>query len=177
MDKWREIQDFPAEVCITQVEISALDVVGVNASPWTLAKEVQVYEGQGWAMRLAFKPMSKEEAAPLEAFLKSLRGRAGRFRLGDPACSAPAGLGMGSPVVVTGDAGDSTVLTAGWEPGLEGQLLPNDYVEIGGRLYSVIEPVNAATDGSAEVCLWPRLRADAASEDVVVNNLRAECGG
>lgn len=167
---YKDIIDLPAGVCITSAQIEAIDVVGQNISPWTLSQETQVYEGQGWAMSLGLKTMTKAESRVVESFLLKLRGRAGRFRMGDPFCEEPGGEALVTgvaPFAIAGEAGTEELTTAGWTPEVECQLLEGDYVQVGDCLHRVTEDVNSDANGEAVLCLFPALRFSPGEGEVV----------
>lgn len=167
------IQDFPADVCITEVELTCRNAVGVSTSPYTLRRQSQVFPGQRWELRMEILPMDRDQAAALEGFLRSLRGSAGRFRMGDPYSSLPRGSIDGSPTVLSATAGEETLTTQGWTASAAGVLAANDFIQIGDHLYSVIEDADADSSGEAELTLWPALRSSyALNTPIVVENAR-----
>lgn len=156
---YEQIQDFPAGIPITDVELTSMNAVGVNVSAFTFKREVQVFPGARWGLKLNFLPMTRDEAGALEGFIRSLRGPAGRFRMGDPYQSLPRGQNLGFPLVAAAIAGSEHVDTIGWVPNRADQLKANDMVQIGDHLYCVLCSVPSDGNGFARVKLWPPLRA------------------
>lgn len=171
---YETIQDFPAGVCIADVTIGKRDAVGVQTSAFTFKRTAQVFPGQVWTLSMSFLPMDREQAAVLETFILSLRGSAGRFRMGDPYQSLPRGRAMGSPVVAAGaTAGAETVDVEGFTPNVMGQLEMNDRIQIGDHLYAVLESVNSDGSGNATLRVWPSLRESyTAGTAVITRNAR-----
>jgi hypothetical protein len=151
------------EADIASISISAIDVVGRSASPFTL--EAQTYEHQGklWQLVVELNPLSRAAAQPWVAFLTSLRGRYGTFTMGDPSAATPRGSAGGAPKVKTGSQSGLTLSTYGWTSSATGVLLAGDYVEVydGGnpRLYKNLADVNTTSGGVATLDLWPTLRS------------------
>lgn len=170
---YESIQDFPAGICITDVTIGKREAVGVAMSPFTNKRSVQVFPGQQWTLSMSFLPMTREEAAVLESFIMSLRGRAGRFRMGDPYQSLPRGKAVGQPVIVAAVAGSDSFTAGGWQVNTLGQLKQNDRIQIGDHLYAVIEDVDSDATGESSVRVWPALRESyAVDTPIITRNAR-----
>jgi hypothetical protein len=83
------------------------------------------------------------------------------FQLGDPLGAVPQGHVQGSPVVdgsIPVVAGGNTLFTKGWTPSQINLLLAFDYVQIGFRLYTVLDTVISDASGKAAISIWPSLR-------------------
>lgn len=163
------LQDFPADIGMTDVTLRAVNIVGQQLGPFNFGREIQVFPGARWEMEIAFLPVERAEAQRLEAFLVSLRGRAGRFRLADPYRSLPLGSNLGTPLVrVATAAGDEDVLTKGWDPDETDLLKAGDFIEIGQRLHMVLQDVDSDASGHATVKVWPPVREVHAIDDPLV---------
>ncbi len=153
-------QDFPVDIGQTDVTLRAVNVVGVQEGPFSLKRETQVFPGARWEMEIAFLPTVREEAQRLEAWLLSLRGRAGTFRLADPYRSIPLGVhvspGQVGPTAAT--AGSEEIPTDSWDPDTPDVLKAGDFLEIGQRLHMVLEDVSSDVAGAATIKVWPPLR-------------------
>jgi hypothetical protein len=155
---YETLQDFPTRIGQTDVTLRAVNVVGVQESPYSLAREVQTFPGARWELEIAFAPMERADAQKLEAFILSLRGRAGRFRLADPYRSLPLGCNLGKPIVTTAVAGDEVIQSRGWTPSIRGLLLAGDFIELDMHLHQVLADVNSDPTGAASISVWPPLR-------------------
>ncbi|MBK1835003.1 hypothetical protein [Roseibacillus ishigakijimensis] len=164
---WETILDFPEGICIAGVSITAREAVASRLNEFNFRQEVQVFPGQMLAMRVDFKTHESETGSRLEAFLLKLRGGAGVFRFGDPFHSLPMGRARGVPKVVTAIAGAQTFTTSGWQPNHPAQLLAGDYLQLGDRLYRVLDTVASDPSGNATLTVWPNLREDYAAETEV----------
>lgn len=171
MATWTEIQDFPEGICITDVEVTAQNSVALRTNGFSFKQEVQVFSGERWAMSVSFKPLKPACAAKLESFILKLRGQAGVFRFGDPYHSQPQGRAIGNPVVSGATAGSQTIETSGWLANVRNQLNEGDYIQLGERLYRVLDEVDSDINGNATLTVKPSLRESYASgEEVITSN-------
>lgn len=155
---WETILDFPAGIKIGGVQITAREAVGSRVSPLNFRQETQVFPGQILSMRVDFLNHDPEDGSRLETFLLKLRGGAGKFRFGDPFHSKPMGRARGVPKVIAAVAGSQTLTTSGWMPNHPAQLLAGDYLQLGERLYRVLDQVGSDAAGNATLTVWPNLR-------------------
>jgi len=169
---YETIQTFPAGIHIADVNIIPVTATGGVQSPYTFHTEAQNFGGQSWQMSLNFLPQERAAAGVLEAFMMSLNGTVGRFQMGDPYGSEPAGAGTGVPLVATaGIAGQQTIDLKGFIPNTPGQLLKGDYIQIGTAFYRVLARVDSAGGGTATATLFPNLReAYAVDTAVIIRN-------
>lgn len=167
-------QDFPVDIGQTDVTLRAVNIVGEQRGPFSAKREIQVFPGAHWEIEVAFLPVLRAEAQRLEAFLLSLRGKAGTFRLADPYRSLPLGLNLGTPLVrVATVAGDEAVLTKGWTVSQTDALKAGDFIQIGTRLHMVLQDADADASGNATVNVWPPIRqVHAVNAPVITSNAR-----
>lgn len=159
----------PAGICVTDCILRPMNAVGVQTSPFTFRRAVQVFPGQRWEMELAFLPQERADAAVLESFLLSLRGPETQVRMGDPFRSAPRGTPAGTPVfdLASSTAGAAEIGSRGWTADATGVLLQNDLIQLGDQLFAVLEDVDADSSGEAVIPVWPNLRALATDGDAI----------
>jgi hypothetical protein len=171
---YESTQNFPADIGQTDVTLRAVNLVGEQRGPFNAKREVQVFPGAHWEMEIAFIPTLRAEAQRLEAFLLSLRGKAGTFRLADPYRSLPLGASLGTPLIrVATVAGDEAVLTKGWTVSQSDALKAGDFIEIGTRLHMVLQDADADASGHATVNVWPPIRqVHAVNAPVITRNAR-----
>lgn len=167
-------QDFPVDIGQTDVTLRAINIVGEQRGPFSAKREIQVFPGAHWEIEVAFLPVLRAEAQRLEAFLLSLRGKAGTFRLADPYRSLPLGSNLGTPLVrVATVAGDEAVLTKGWTVSQTDALKAGDFIQIGSRLHMVLQDADADASGNATVNVWPPIRqVHAVNAPVITSNAR-----
>lgn len=155
---YESIQDFPADVGQTDVTLRLVNVTGEQRSPFSGKREIQIFGGAWWEIEIAILPAVRSEAQRLEAFLASLRGKAGLFRCADPYRSLPLGLNSGAPRVKTALAGEEAFTSRGWSEGDFQLLAAGDHIELEGRLHMVLQDVSSDENGEAEIRVWPPLR-------------------
>jgi len=166
--------DFPTDICMTEVTLTEANAVGAVVSPYSFKREVQDFGGEQWRMTIEFLPVTRAEAAALEAFISKLRGGLNNFRMGDPYRSLPLGNNLGVPTVAAGaTAGAETIATQGWTVSQTDQLKANDLIQIETHLYKVLDDVDSDGGGLATITVWPRLRkAYTAATAITVENPR-----
>jgi|SRR5579875_633739 len=157
----------PTPVCPAprSITYTASDAVATVKSEFSNATQTQYWPGadlRSWTVNLP--PMQRSDAAQWFAFLMSLRGQAYVFQMGDPDGAQPQGNPSGAPAVdgsvsTNNTPGSNVLYTTGWTPSTYRLLLPGDYLQIGYRLYNVVEsPVDSDANGAAQINIWPSLR-------------------
>lgn len=162
----------PAGICVTDCVLRPVNAVGVQTSPFTFKRAVQVFPGQRWEMEWTFLPNERAEAATLEAFLLALRGAETQVRMGDPFRSEPLGSAAGTPVfdLASSTAGAAEIGSRGWTADAAGVLKANDLIQLGDQLFAVLEDVDADSSGEAVIPVWPNLRALATDGDAITTS-------
>lgn len=158
---------------IRAIRLTAVDVVAVGSSPFTLTDQVQQHSGQRWEADIELPPMVRADAEAWITFLLSLKGRYGTFLLRDTVSGTPRGAWAGSPLVKGAhSAGASSVTLDGLTPATT--VKAGDYLQFGSgtssRLHKVL--ADATADGAGEVSLdlWPSLRESLADNAAVVTS-------
>ena len=153
---------FPS-IGIKSMNIRAVSVVGASQSPFTGQQQVYKHQGQWWEAEVTLPPMKRDEAEQIAAFLLKLNGRYGTFTLGDPANTAPRGVGTGLPVVNGGSQTGGELITDGWTESTAGILKAGDWIQLGSgsatRLHKVLNDVTSDGSGNATLDIWPNLRS------------------
>lgn len=161
----------PASPGFVSCTISQNSTVGLSASPFTGKQQTQEWSGQWWDAQVSLPPMTRAQAANWIAFLISLRGMAGTFMLGDPACKTPRGAALvsGATPLVSGNVnGGSSILTRGWTPNTANVLVRYDWMQIDNHLYMVLSDENADAGGNASFDIWPDLRTQPLDGDPII---------
>lgn len=144
------------------VSLTASNKVAIVTSIFTGQTQAQRWPGADmWKGKLTLPPMTPAQADVWVASLMQLQGMTNAFQLIDPLKSTPRGNPQGLPVVDTSiamAAGGSTLFTMGWTASATGLLLAGDYLQVGFRLYRVLDTVNADSNGKAAIAIWPSLR-------------------
>jgi len=146
----------PTNIGIASIQLRAVNAVAYSRSPFTFAGQAHTYSGEAWEADVTLPPMNRADAEAWIAFLVSLRGQHGTFRLHDPSATSPRGTATG--MTITGGVGDRTitsVVTSGRT------LKAGDYFGIvsGGkyRLHKVLQDY-VGTGSASNLEIWPALR-------------------
>jgi hypothetical protein len=148
--------NLPTHTGIASIELHAINAVAYSQSPFTFEGQVHAHAGEMWTADVSLPPMKRADAEQWIAFLMSLRGQYGTFRLSDPTAAEPRGTATG--MTITGGTGDRTInatVTSGRT------LKAGDYFGIvsGGkyRLHKIlVDYVGTSSPASMEI--WPALR-------------------
>lgn len=145
-------------------------VVAVTESPFTNQEQVYEHEGAQWRATFTLPPMKKESAAVWLAFLMSLRGRRGTFKIGDQDRKTIQGVATGT-ILVNGDAQTGNAINLdGFANSTNNVFKAGDYIQINSYLYMVSADVNSDASGEATVYVEPSLRTgiEAINDDTTV---------
>jgi hypothetical protein len=132
--------------------------ISISQSPFTKQEQVYQHQGEQWKATFTLPPMKKESAAIWLAFLMSLRGRRGTFRMGDQDRKTIQGTATGT-VLVNGAAQTGNAINLdGFTASRANVFLAGDYIQINSYLYMVSANVTANGSGEATVYVEPSLR-------------------
>ena len=161
---------FPS-IGLRSMNIRARNVVSVSSSPFTGQQQVYKHQGQWWEAEVTLPPMKRDDAETVAAFLIKLNGQYNTFNLGDPANTAPRGVGTGTPLVKGGSQTGSSLVTDGWTTSTTGILKAGDWIQLGSgsssRLHKVLDDVNSDGSGNATISIWPDLRSSPSDNDAI----------
>jgi hypothetical protein len=161
----------PAAAGLERFSLMGAQAVGVLRSPFTFATQVQSHPGEAWMLEAAVAPCRKEQAEPWVAFIAALRGPVGTFLIGDPHRTAPRGVATGAPKVSGTNAARSTSLnTKGWSNSITNILRAGDYIQIGQRLYKVLQDVNSSGTGTCTLDIFPALRETVTDNTTIITS-------
>ena len=133
-------------------------VVAVTESPFTNQEQVYEHDGAQWKATFTLPPMKKDSASIWLAFLMSLRGRRGTFKIGDQDRKTIQGTATGT-VLVRGAAQTGNAINLdGFTASRANVFLAGDYIQINSYLYMVSANVTANGSGEATVYVEPSLR-------------------
>jgi hypothetical protein len=159
----------PSAFQSSEITITSKAVVAVSESPDSLVEQVQVKQGQRWSASIKLRPMKRENAEQVVAFLLQLNCREGTFYLGDTANKLPRGIGTSSSLRVDGTATarSNDLATIGWTPNVTGIVKAGDWLQVGSgstvRLHKILADANSDSSGRASLLLWPKTRSAYAS--------------
>ena len=133
-------------------------VVAVTESPFTNQEQIFEHEGAQWRATFTLPPMKKESAAVWLAFLMSLRGRRGTFKIGDQDRKTIQGTATGTVRVNGASQVGNQVALDGFTASRANVFKAGDYIQINSYVYMVTEDVSADGSGEANVKIEPALR-------------------
>ena len=133
-------------------------VVAVTESPFTNQEQIFEHEGAQWKATFTLPPMKKEKAAIWLAFLMSLRGRRGTFKIGDQDRKTIQGTATGTVLVNGASQTGNAINLDGFTASRANVFLAGDYIQINSYLYMVSANVTANGSGEATVYVEPSLR-------------------
>jgi hypothetical protein len=149
----------PTATGITTQNFSLLRVVAVTESPFTKQEQVYEHEGSQWKATVTLPPMLKTNASIWLAFLMSLRGQRGTFKLGDQDRKTIQGVATGT-ILVNGAAQTGNAIDLdGFANSTNNVFKAGDYIQINSYLYMVSADVNSNGSGEATVYVEPSLRS------------------
>lgn len=161
----------PTSVGISRIRMVHLHSTALLRSPWSYQTQTQQNPGRMFAAEVTVALCKRNEAAPWIAFLAKLQGPVGTFLLGDPSAKTPRGSVIGSPSVwLTAAPRASTIWTQGWGANVTNVLREGDYMQIGNRLYQVLNDVNSDASGRVEVPVFPTVREEIPVSTAIITN-------
>ena len=133
-------------------------VVAVTESPFTNQEQVYEHDGAQWKATFTLPPMKKDSASIWLAFLMSLRGRRGTFKIGDQDRKTIQGTATGTVLVKGAAQTGNAINLDGFTASRANVFLAGDYIQINSYLYMVSANVTANGSGEATVYVEPSLR-------------------
>jgi hypothetical protein len=154
------------------VEPWVSDSVALIQFPFTGQTQAQASSGADlWGMMVTYAPLTVAQAGPLLAWLMQMRGMERAVQMAPPEYQGPQGDPGGTPITVgTTVAGSTSLSTQGWTANAYGLLLPFDCIQIGQRLYRVLDSVNSDANGDATFEIWPSLREDVLQDNPIITD-------
>jgi hypothetical protein len=142
----------------TELEFTAHDAVSITQSPWSGQTNTYNWGAQWFTLTIAFPSMTRAQVAPWQAFLLELGGQSNVFLIGNPNEATPLGSYSGTGLTLSSVTTPNSIVLAGFPASQNNLFLPGDSIQIGYRLYKVLEPVNSGSSGTATVSIFPQLR-------------------
>ena len=132
--------------------------VAMSISPFTGQQQVYQHPAELWGAAVALPPMLKAKAAIWIAFLLSLRGQRGTFKLGDQDRKTIQGATTGTVLVNGAAQTGNSIALEGLGATVTNAFLAGDYIQINSYLYMVTENATSNGAGEADVKIEPALR-------------------
>jgi len=132
--------------------------ISISQSPFTNQEQVYQHQGEQWKATFTLPPMKKDSASIWLAFLMSLRGRRGTFKMGDQDRKTIQGTAT-ETILVNGAAQTGNAINLdGFTASRVNVFLAGDYIQINSYLYMISANVTADGSGEATVYVEPSLR-------------------
>ncbi|WP_296988204.1 hypothetical protein [Thalassospira sp. UBA1131] len=152
----------PASPGVQAIRWRPMSSVAVAVSPFTQQRQTQRNQGQVWQADITLPPIrSRAVVGEWIAFLLSLNGAEGFFKMGDPDNFGPQGVATGSPVVSGASQIGGVLVTSGWTASTTGILKAGDRIGLTSgsvmRLHKVLKDVDSDGSGNATLDIWPRV--------------------
>lgn len=164
----------PSHTGIAQINLRAINTVGMSMSPFTYAQQVVAHSGQRWEADITLPPMERADAEQWVAWLVSLRGQLGTFTLGDPLGATPRGSAGGTPLVNGADQTGGTLTIDGCTASQTGWLKAGDYIQLGSAgtatLHKVLQDADSDGSGNVTLDIWPYIRTAPSDNAAVVTS-------
>jgi len=106
---------------------------------------------QQWAFSAKYNPMTREEFAPVYAFLVSQKGRFGTFTIVPPVISTTSGTATGTMTSGAESAGSTSISVSGFT----GDIKAGDFVKFAS--HSKVYMVTADRSGAGDMSIEPAL--------------------
>jgi hypothetical protein len=164
----------PTNTSIQSMTLRAKNTVAMSVSPFTYAQQAVAHSGQIWEADIKLPSMKRKDAEEWVAFLLSLRGMLGTFKLGDSVGATARGALGGTPVVNGGSQLGGVLNINGASNSVTNWLKAGDYIQLGTEGTATLHKVlkNASSDGSGNVSLdiWPYIASSPSSGAAVVTS-------
>lgn len=128
------------------------------ASPINRSIQTSEMVGARWIGSYTLPFMKRPSAGLWQSFLIQCRGAGGRFFGFDPDGRPNIGAGSGSPLINGGGQTGNSLTTDGWDPAVEGALMPGDYFSVNGELKMITQQIDVDENGFATLVFEPSLR-------------------
>lgn len=170
---------YPSDPQPREVEIRSVTTTLVSMGQ-SMKRQARTRNAQRWSLKFTYPPLSRDEWAPIFAFLMKQRGRYETFQVVlPPPLYTPQGIATGSPVV-NNQAGSPeqlqtglrSVVTKGWTVGQTGIVKAADFLLYAGhtKIYMATADANSDGSGNATITQEPALIEGPAHNAVITIN-------
>jgi hypothetical protein len=157
----------------SSIEWTPQEKVSVTDGSFNFQEQVFDWQQSMWSGKVSFPAMNRDSQDAWSAFILQCRGQVNAFMIGDPKAALPKGSPVGAPLVNGAAQTGFSLLTRGWSLTQYRLLLPGDFIQIGYRLYKILNPVNSDSSGHATLAIWPNLRdLPADSTPIIASNCK-----
>jgi hypothetical protein len=143
-------------------------IVSVTTSGRVQTRQI---DGQKFTLTLSYPPMTRQNFAPIKAFIMKQRSRLNTFTIIPPVISNAQGVASGT-ISVDGSvsAGATTCTIDGMTVSTNGILKAGDYFRFSGadKVYMAVEDLDADGSGSGTLTFEPPLRTAVTDDTALV---------
>ena len=143
-------------------------IVSVTTSGRVQTRQI---DGQKFTLTLSYPPMTRQNFAPIKAFIMKQRARLNTFTIIPPVISNAQGVATGT-ISVDGSvsAGATTCTIDGMTVSTNGILKAGDYFRFSGadKVYMAVEDLDADGSGSGTLTFEPPLRTAVTDDTALV---------
>ena len=143
-------------------------IVSVTTSGRVQTRQI---DGQKFTLTLSYPPMTRQNFAPIKAFIMKQRSRLNTFTIIPPVVSNAQGVASGT-ISVDGSvsAGATTCTIDGMTVSTNGILKAGDYFRFSGaeKVYMAVEDLDADGTGSGTLTFEPPLRTAVTDDTALV---------
>ena len=143
-------------------------IVSVTTSGRVQTRQI---DGQKFTLTLSYPPMTRQNFAPIKAFIMKQRSRLNTFTIIPPVVSNAQGVASGT-ITVDGSvsAGATTCTIDGMTVSTNGILKAGDYFRFSGadKVYMAVEDLDADGSGSGTLTFEPPLRTAVTDDTALV---------
>lgn len=153
----------PRTVQLTSVTPSLVSVTH------SLRRIVRSRGGQRWSLEFTYAPLTREEWAPIYAFLLSQVGQEGVFTVVPPHLRTHQGSGTGVPTVDMLVSAGATAVQTTWADTSTTVMKAGDLLTFSGgaKVYMLTEDAVSDGSGLASLRVIPELHADVTASETV----------
>lgn len=166
---------YPTDLKVSAFQIALQNVASISVSPYTLAQQVQEYDGQLWRVSFTISPFDRAEAEVYNAFIAELRGRVGTFLMSPHGFEEPRGVVTGTISVNGGSQTGNDLNIDGLPLSTSNVFRVGDFIQIGTgsstKLYKILRDVDSDGSGEATLLVAPSIKvAHADNAEVIYTN-------
>jgi hypothetical protein len=153
-----------------QVDWTMESVNGAVTNPYTGKQQIQNWLAGWWSATVTMPVMKRPLAEAWIAFMAQCQGMGGVFYFGDGSGVNAQGSAIGQGVTRGSFQSEYTLTTAGWTPNQFALFSPGDWIQIGYRLFKVMDQVTSDANGNASFAIWPQLREIPPNNTPIITN-------
>lgn len=159
----------PASPAPTSATLRSLQPTRVSVAH-SLKRQARTRGAQRWGMRLTWDALTRDQFAPLQAFLLAQRGQADSFTLTLSGHNTPRGSWAGTPQVSGADQAGRNINIGGLVANQASAAKAGDLLKFSGhsKVYLVTLDASSNSAGQATLVIEPALIASIANAEAIM---------